>query len=147
MPGAASADACLVSVRLHVSHHGVQEVRRRVWRQVARAPAWVAGGDIGRLDLPPAWTIWNVARSEGIAELDLYTREVVTPWLEALLSIAERPQNLIEGVVPLVPELCAFELLLVEAGLPAAFEMLKHREAQCSQARLREFAEGYLVRH
>ncbi len=114
-----------VSVHLHLSHSGVREVREKFWRPASRAPKVVASCDIGQLEIPPCWVIWNIAN--GVGEMSTaaqWLKRLALPWLDAFEDSLEMHRRILLGDLPFVDQETGLELMLAEFGLDYASQYL-----------------------
>lgn len=106
-----------VSVQLHLSHVRLGAVRRRYWRPGSRAPQIVASGDIGELELPPCWVLWNLGMDpRSLASLVEWTERLALPWFDGFHRPIELHGRLQDGCIPLVRTDTALELMLAHYG-------------------------------
>lgn len=116
-PGAIQGRYIPMSVRVHISHEGMREVRQRYWTPASRAPVVIASGQLGLLDLPPGFVIWNVASSEDTLEpLARWIDGLALPWFELFEDPMELARRVCEQRVPLLKNVDALELVLAEFG-------------------------------
>jgi hypothetical protein len=117
-----------VAVQLHLSHSRIASVRRRYWRPGSRAPQSVASGDIGELELPPCWVVWNLdAERSGLPSLVEWAERLAIPWFDGFHHSIELHGRLQEGCVPLVRTDTALELMLAHYGQVEASLFLERR--------------------
>lgn len=103
------------SVRFHLNHDRVGEVRARFWRPSTRAPKAIAAGDIGLLDTPPVWSIWAAGEHARTAEAILTElQEHYLPWSDLFDDPPRLKEALREGNVPLIDLSTGVELMLAE---------------------------------
>lgn len=106
-----------VRVRVHLSHQGVRPVRERYWRPASRPPLVVAAGDLGELDLPPGWAIWNVGGGmDALEDLAEWVQRLAAPWYAAFEDPREMRDRLYGPGIALIDHQAAIELLLAEFG-------------------------------
>jgi len=106
-----------IAVQLHLSHARLPSVRRRYWRGGSRAPQVVATGDLGQLELPPCWVIWNLGTGRHcLASMVEWTEHLAVPWFEGFHRPIELHGRLQDGCVPLVRTDTALELMLAHYG-------------------------------
>jgi hypothetical protein len=105
------------AVQLHLSHTRIASVRRRYWRPGSRAPQVVASGNIGELELPPCWVIWNLGSDRKcLSSLVEWTERLALPWFDGFHRPIELHGRLQDGCVPLVQTDTALELMLAHYG-------------------------------
>jgi len=117
-----------VAVQLHLSHTGLRGVRERYWRPSSRAPQVVASGDLGQLDIPPGWVLWNLTpRQETLEEMVEWVERLALPWFETFHRPTTLRRALDERMVPLVSLETSLELMLTEFGqVEAALFLERH---------------------
>jgi len=114
-----------VRVYLHLSHVGLQDVRLRYWRPASRAPSGLACMDLGQLEFPPCWVIWNVGiDNQVLIELVDWVLRLALPWFDLFEDKLELKRALFRGVVPGLDLDRTLELVLAEFGPIEAIRFL-----------------------
>jgi len=115
-----------IRVYLHLSHVGVQDVRLRYWRPASRAPSGLACLDLGQLELPPCWVIWNVGFDyQVLVELVDWVRRLALPWFDLFENADELKRMLYQRIVGGIDLDRSLELILAEFGPVEAIRFLK----------------------
>ena len=106
-----------VRVYLHLSHSRLRDVRVRYWRPASRAPGLIASMDVGQLELPPCFVIWNVGLDyEVLVELHDWVRRLALPWFDLFENKTELKLAIFNGMVSGLDMDRALELVLAEFG-------------------------------
>lgn len=112
-----SGEGHLLHARVHLSHQGLRDVRSRYWTTPARAPIFLAGGNVGELEEPPAWVAWDVAEGgETLERLGHWLRDLVIPWFELFEYPQALRQALYERDVRLLDTINSLEWIIAEFG-------------------------------
>jgi hypothetical protein len=107
----------LLTARVHLSHEKLRDVRARYWTTPARAPTILAGGNVGQLELPPGWAVWDVSDGAPVLErLVDWLRTLVLPWFALFEDPVALCDTLHETDVPLLNRLNALEWMIAEFG-------------------------------
>ncbi len=115
-----------IRISLHLSHSGLQDVRLRYWRPASRAPSCVACLDIGQLELPPCWVIWNVGLDyQVLVEIVEWVRRLALPWFSLFENREALKQALYQREVSGVGLDMSLELMLAEFGPNEAHQFLE----------------------
>lgn len=123
-----SKDEAEFTVRFHLSHEGVGEVRGRYWRPASRAPKVVAAGDVAVMEPLPIRALWATAGHVRTAEAVLRTlADHVLPWFDLFDDPGLLRVRLGESSVPLVDPSTAVELILAEYGEREARRFVRER--------------------
>ena len=113
-------------VYLHLSHSGLQDVRLRYWRPASRAPSYLACLDLGQLELPPCWVIWNVGLSyEVLLDLHDWVRRLAIPWFNLFEDSVLLRQMLYQRMVSGIDLDRSLELILAQYGPIEAMRFLE----------------------
>ncbi len=119
-----------LTVQIHLSCEDFFEVRQRYWSVASRPPKRVAAGNIGHLDSPPRWLLWNLAGGspvEPVVEAIAHRLvDQVIPWLDAFGNPARMRNRLYESGMPMLDPLTSLEWMLYEFGVGEATQFL-HR--------------------
>lgn len=105
-----------LALHIHVSHAGLREIRERYWPAMGHIPTSIAGGNVGLLQTPGTYDIWNVAGERALSELRAHLETSLIPYLDLLENPRQLRRALWEGGVPLLDQATATELLLYEYG-------------------------------
>ena len=106
-----------VRIYLHLSHSGLQDVRIRYWRPASRAPSCLACMDLGELELPPCWVIWNVGLDyQVLIDMLDWVRRLALPWFDSFESRKELKDLLFQRMVSGLDLSRSLELILAEFG-------------------------------
>jgi hypothetical protein len=106
-----------IRVYLHLSHTRLQDVRLRYWRPPSRAPSGLACLDLGQLELPPCWVVWNVGLDyEVLVELVDWVRRLALPWFDLFENPEMLKQALYQRMVTGLDLDRSLELILAEFG-------------------------------
>ncbi len=106
-----------IRVYLHLSHSRLRDVRLRYWRPASRAPGLVAAMDLGQLELPPCYVIWNVGMDyEVLVELLEWVRRLALPWFDLFEDSGLLRRNLYAGLVSGLDIDRALEVIIAEFG-------------------------------
>lgn len=106
-----------IRVYLHLSHARLKDVRVRYWRPASRAPGLVASLDLGQLELPPCYVIWNVGQDyEVLVELLDWIRRLALPWFDLFEDSGRLRRELFNGLVSCLDIDRQLEMVLAEFG-------------------------------
>jgi hypothetical protein len=98
-----------IRASVYLSHPALKDLRSLYWRPASRAPTTLAFGDLGHLDLPPAWFVYEDA-PEALAE---DAARLALPWF----ALFDRPSDVRAALfgrgIALVDHQAAVECLLV----------------------------------
>jgi len=115
-----------IRVYLHLSHVGLHDVRLRYWRPASRAPSCVACLDLGQLELPPCWVIWNVGLDyQVLVELVDWVRRLALPWFDLFENAEELRRMIYQRMVSGLDLDRSLEMLLTEFGPAEALKFLE----------------------
>lgn len=113
-----------VSVRVHVSHEGLKDVRARYW--IGAPPGSVTSGNLGLVDTPPSWVLWDVAQGHDTAlDLASWIESLAGLWFEHFDSLETLAGDVLQSQVPLVSTADVLELMLTEKGRERAKKFLR----------------------
>lgn len=114
-----------VRVYLHLSHIGLQDVRIRYWRPASRAPSGLLCLDLGQLELPPCWVIWNVGHDyDVLVELVEWVRRLALPWFNLFENTELLRSSVFQQMVSGLDLDRSLELILAEFGTKEATRFL-----------------------
>lgn len=106
-----------VRVYLHLSHSGLQDVRTRYWKPASRAPSYVACLDLGQLEIPPCYVVWNIGHdNQALVELLDWVKRLALPWFDLFEDELELRRMLYLRMVSGLNMDRSLELLLAEFG-------------------------------
>jgi hypothetical protein len=116
-----------IGAQVHLSHEGVQELRSRY--TMGRPLSVIASGNVGRLDLPPSWIVWDITSGTRAIEAFAATvRDLALPWF----GLFEEPYDLLRALmeldVALLKPVSAVEWVLSEFGQRDARDLLARLE-------------------
>jgi hypothetical protein len=114
-----------VALSLHLSHAGLREVRERYWPGSGRAPISFYSGNIGLLQTPATYDIWNVCTEDSLTQLVATLRGEVLPFLEMLSSPAQMRKAIFEREIPQLGIPTCLEWLLLEFGHADARQFIR----------------------
>ncbi len=107
-----------VSLRIHLSHSKMKEVRAKYWAPPSAAPRIVACGDAGQIEASGRWILWNACCAPEAAEDAARTLErSVLPWFERFHEPFHPARQLALSRAALVDAETALELSLARAGV------------------------------
>ena len=112
------------SVRFHLTHEGVGNVRAKFWRPAVRAPKTVAAGDIGLLEAEPVYSLWSPEADAAEAIRAIVEHDVI-PWLDLVDDPPRLRDALLQGDVPMIDLTTSVELMLAEFGVREARRYLQ----------------------
>lgn len=114
-----------VRVFLHLSHVGLQDVRIRYWKPASRAPSGLVGIDLGQLEIPPCWVIWNVGLDyDVLVELVDWVRRLALPWFNLFEDSEQLRARLFQQTVSGLNLDRCLELVLAQYGPKEAIRFL-----------------------
>ncbi len=106
-----------IRISLHLSHSGLQETRMNYWIPSSRAPSSVASMDLGHLEIPPCWVIWNIgSQHQTLVELVQWIQNLALPWFDLFENEMELRRRLLRCDVPRIGLDTALELIISEFG-------------------------------
>lgn len=106
-----------IRVYLHLSHSRLKDVRLRYWRPASRAPGLIASMDLGQLELPPCYVIWNVGLDyQVLVELHDWVRQLALPWFDLFENSENLRRAIFSGMVAGLDMDRSLELVLAEFG-------------------------------
>lgn len=106
-----------IRVYLHLSHARLKDVRIRYWHPASRAPGLVASLDLGQLELPPCYVIWNVGLDyQVLIELLDWIRRLALPWFDLFEDSGELRRQIFNGMVACLEIDRQLEMVLAEFG-------------------------------
>jgi hypothetical protein len=106
-----------VNIRVHVSLPELKLFRERYWRPSSMAPALVAGGDVGLLDLPPVYGVWRASADPSDGEdLAIWLCQTVLPWLDGFEDTARLALQFGQGGYPMIGLATSLELVALNFG-------------------------------
>lgn len=115
-----------IRIYLHLSHSRLQDIRLRYWRPPSRAPSGLAYLDLGQLELPPCWVIWNVGLDyQVLVELVDWVRRLALPWFDLFENPDQLKQMLYQRMVAGLDLDRSLELILAEFGPVEANRFIK----------------------
>ena len=115
-----------IRVYLHLSHARLKDVRLRYWRPASRAPGLVAAMDLGQLELPPCYVIWNVGSdSQVLVELLEWVRRLALPWFDTFEDSGALRRAIFNGTIAGLDSDRLLELVLAEFGTAEAARFLE----------------------
>ena len=118
-PNPNSRDDRYVPIRigLHLSHAGLQTTRMRYWNPPSRAPSSIASIDLGALEMPPRWVIWNLGLDhETLIDLVDSVQALALPWFKVFENERELYRRLFRLEISHVGLDTALELVIAEFG-------------------------------
>jgi len=114
-----------IRVYLHLSNSKLQDVRLRYWRPASRAPSCLSCLDLGELELPPCWVIWNVGTDyQVLVELLDWVKRLALPWFDLFEDPHELRTQIYRGMVAGLDPDRSLEILLAEFGPVEALRYL-----------------------
>jgi hypothetical protein len=115
-----------IRVYLHLSHSRLRDVRVRYWRPASRAPGLIAAMDLGQLQLPPCYVIWNVGSDyEVLVELLDWVRNLALPWFDLFEDSGLLRRSLYAGLVSGLDLDRALEVMIAEFGTAEGANFLR----------------------
>ncbi|CAN5657752.1 hypothetical protein BH11ARM2_BH11ARM2_16490 [soil metagenome] len=106
-----------VRIDLHLSHVGLRDVRWSYWRPSGRIPISIASADLGALEIPPGWLVWEIDdRSESLEEMAYAVVRTALPWFGRFRHASGLGEALLARSIPLLDDPVSVELLLAEYG-------------------------------
>jgi hypothetical protein len=114
-----------LSIQVHIAHEGLREVRERYWPTAGRPPVSLISGNIGLVQNPPTYDIWNVATEDALPQLTKFMRDELIPFMDMLSSPSQLRRAIFDGEAPMFDNATAIEWLLTEMGRADARDFLK----------------------
>lgn len=114
-----------VEIQVHLTNDAVGDLRRRYLIADPIPSNALASGNIGELDSPPGWVLWNVAEPLAMDLVQDSLTRLALPWL-SLLSDSEALDALLNGDVRLMDKVAAFEWVAVMYGRDEASHFLDY---------------------
>lgn len=118
-----------ITAQIHLSCEDFSEVRKRYWSVATKPPRVVTAGNIGQVDSPERWLLWNLAAGspmepvvERIAERVV---DNVIPWFNGFANPSRMRRELYADGVPLLDPITALEWCLFEFGAGEANKYLR----------------------
>ncbi len=115
-----------LTVKVHISHEGLRAIRERYWLVGSRAPVVIASGQLGLVEDPPGWVIWDVAGGgRALEELAHWVSSLASTWYDHFESLDALRDEVLQTQVPLLNSADALELVLAERGRDQARRFLR----------------------
>jgi hypothetical protein len=114
-----------ITIDLHISHSGLREVRERYWAGSGRAPVAMYSANIGLIQSPPTFDIWNVATEDALQQITHYHRHDVLPFLELLASPNQMRRAIFDRELHQFNIATSLEWLLMEFGHADARQFIR----------------------
>ena len=115
-----------IRAHLHLSHSGLLDTRLRYWKPASRAPSFIVSLDLGELEFPPCWVIWNVGIDyQVLVDLLDWVRRLALPWFRLFEHPEELRTRLFQGTVSGLDQDRSLEMVLTEFGTGEAMRYLE----------------------